>query len=77
MYITLADTMVRKLAALPEAGMGYQLVDVALSDGRKLEGLVVIDSTLLDVPAAAGAVDAADIMDIELRTNAGRKRRPM
>jgi hypothetical protein len=65
--ITLSNAMTRKLAALPEAGMGYQCVDADLRDGRRLEGVMVLESTLLDVPATAGKIDSDDILDIELR----------
>jgi hypothetical protein len=40
--ITLSNAMTRKLAALPEAGMGYQCVDADLRDGRRLEGVMVL-----------------------------------
>ena len=68
MFVTLSNAMTRKLAALPETGMGYQCVDVELRDGRRLEGVMVIESTLLDVPASAGTLDAADILNIEPRS---------
>ncbi|MGA8171343.1 MAG: hypothetical protein WB816_11035 [Methylocystis sp.] len=74
MLITLSNAMTRKLAALPEAGMGYQRVDVELRDGRRLEDVMVLESTLLDVPATAGKVDSDDILDIEVRSAPGAKR---
>jgi len=35
------------LVRLPEQGMGYQIVDVDLKNGRKLTDRIVLDSSLL------------------------------
>ena len=38
----------RKLAELPETGMGHQLVDLALSDGRHFRNMTVYNGTELE-----------------------------
>ncbi len=35
------------LSQLPEQGMGYQLVDLTLKDGRVMKGMVVLNCTYL------------------------------
>lgn len=45
--IKLLENQSQLLVLLPEQGMGYQIVDVELTDGRHLEKMVVIDSTYL------------------------------
>jgi hypothetical protein len=39
--IALAQRWVESLAALPETGMGYQVVSVFLADGGKFEQIVI------------------------------------
>jgi len=39
----LSRKWVDKLVNLPEAGMGYQTVDVRLKDGRTVKGLIVLN----------------------------------
>jgi len=39
----LSRKWVDKLVNLPEAGMGYQTVDVRLKDGRTVNGLIVLN----------------------------------
>lgn len=69
MLITLLPQIVEKLSTVPEAGMGYQIVEIVLRDGRHLRGLEVIDSTLLNIPDRMGHVEASDIVDIRPDTN--------
>jgi hypothetical protein len=50
MRIKLDERWVQRLLALPESGMGYQRVDVKMSDGRELRNAVVLNAELLEVP---------------------------
>jgi hypothetical protein len=50
MRIKLDKRWVERLLALPESGMGYQRVDVKMSDGRELRNAVVFNAELLELP---------------------------
>lgn len=52
-----------KLSELPESGMGYQLVDVELQDGRVLSGLMVFNGE--ECQSEVG-FDPNDIVEIRL-----------
>ena len=47
--VKLLDHQSKILVSLPEQGMGYQIVDIELSNGRILKNLFVIDSTILSL----------------------------
>jgi hypothetical protein len=40
------------LVALPESGMGYQVVDVIFTDGSSIESCVVSNAQYLDIPSS-------------------------
>lgn len=63
--ITLNKNQIEFLSKLPERGMGYQLVDLTLKDGRVLKDKVVINSTYLKLDESE-YVKADDIDKIEL-----------
>lgn len=50
MRIKLERRFVERLAKLPESGMGYQRVDLRLSDGRELKDVFVFNAEEADVP---------------------------
>ena len=68
MTVSLGIKLVRKLAKLPESGMGYQVVDLVLSDGRKLKNVVVFNSEQAEI--AEGVLGQAKITDVELSSSA-------
>jgi hypothetical protein len=41
--------------------MGYQRVDVTTTDGRSVQGLLVYNGELLDVPDELGELAVADL----------------
>lgn len=47
--VKLLDTQIKFLESLPEQGMGYQIVDIELKDGKKLINRIVLNSTYLKV----------------------------
>lgn len=63
MRIVLGPALVKKLVGLPESGMGYQIVDLILSDGRKLRNVIVFNSEEVEVPEEL--VRGAEIADVE------------
>ena len=46
--IELPNKLISELRKLPETGMGYQLVDLKLNDGRTLKKIVVLNSSTVD-----------------------------
>ena len=61
MRIKLERRWVERLLELPESGMGYQRVDVRLSDGHELRDLFVFNAEELDVPDEFSELEIADI----------------
>ncbi len=47
--IKLRDEHIKTLSELPETGMGYQVVDILLKDGKTLKNRIVINSEFLIV----------------------------
>jgi hypothetical protein len=66
-YVTLTNEIAKRLAAYPEDGMGYQIVDVTLADGRRIEGAVVINSSIVELPDALGRIGSTDIVGVLLQ----------
>ena len=65
MTVRLSPKWTERLLSLPESGMGYQVVDVTLRDGKTLSGLAVFNGQDIEPPPAA-SFDASDIVRIEL-----------
>lgn len=63
MRIKLDSRWTEKLKALPESGMGYQLVDVKTSDGRELRRVIALNAEWLEVP---DEFQRAEIVEIRL-----------
>lgn len=47
--ILLPENIISELIKLPEQGMGYQLVDILLADGRELKNKFVFNSSILEL----------------------------
>lgn len=65
MHVRLSPIWTEQLRRLPESGMGYQLVDVELRDGRRFRRLPVLQAEELVLPDAVSA-DSQDIRHIKL-----------
>ena len=65
MTVRLSPQWAELLLSLPETGMGYQVVDVTLRDGKTLPGLAVFNGQDMEPPPAE-SFDASDIVRIEL-----------
>lgn len=61
MRIKLDKHWTDRLLKWPESGMGYQRVDVTMTDGRELTNAVVLNAELLEVPAEFAEATVADI----------------
>lgn len=66
MQLALNDKMINRLLALPETGMGYQLVDLVLFDGRVVQRVPVFNSEIANLPETFRDVTASDIADVRL-----------
>ncbi len=63
--IQLPENIVKHLSNLPEQGMGYQIVNVILKNGRKLKRKVVLNSSILKVDKKE-KISSEDILGAEL-----------
>ncbi len=61
--VKLLDTQINILENLPEQGMGYQIVDLVLKNGKKLIEKVVLNSTFLQIDEQ---IDPTEIKEIKL-----------
>jgi len=50
MRLKLDDRWIRQLLSWPESGMGYQRVDVRLTDGREATDVLAFNAEELEVP---------------------------
>ncbi len=61
MRVKLEPRWTKRLLELPESGMGYQRVDVRLSDGRELRDLLIVSAEGLEVPGEFAGSPIADV----------------
>ena len=64
MRVALRPELTRKLVAMPESGMGYQLIDLILGDGRKIEHVLVFNAQEVEVPE--DLLRGTEIIDVRL-----------
>jgi hypothetical protein len=74
MQLVLAPKLIDKLAHMPEQGMGYQLVDLRLRDGRWLTAIVVRNGEFAQIPGGR-RLSADEVVDVRLTADA-KSRRP-
>ena len=60
----LNERWVDHLCGLPETGMGYQIVDVVLSNGKRFRDIAVYNSEEMEWPSGAGNIVPEDIVEI-------------
>jgi len=63
--VQLLDNQIKLLESLPEQGMGYQIVDIELQNGKKLIERVIFNSTYLKL-SDEEVVDPLQIKSIKL-----------
>jgi hypothetical protein len=66
-FIPLPEKFTRQLLAVPETGMGYQLVKVILTGGRILDHLRVFNASLLEWKNKE-PLQTEDIIKLELES---------
>jgi len=67
MQIELRSELINRLLALPESGMGYQLVDLILVDGRIVPNVQIFNCEIASLPDTFRDLRASDIADVRLR----------
>jgi hypothetical protein len=66
MQLELRQEMIDRLLALPESGMGYQLVDLVLVDGRIVPSVPVFNCEIAKLPDTFRGITAFDVADVRL-----------
>ena len=66
MRLQLDDRWISHLCGLPETGMGFQRVDIALQSGEVLTGVVVFNAEEVEWPADRPPIRPLDIAAITL-----------
>ena len=66
--IKLPESLINKLINLPESGMGYQIVNVILRNGKVLKKHKVLNSEIRMLEENE-LIQAIDIANIELENN--------
>lgn len=69
MRVRLARRWTKKLAHMPESGMGYQRVQVHLKAGRTVDDLVVYNARFLEIPDEVPPFEPEDIDEITLASD--------
>jgi hypothetical protein len=67
MQIELRSELINRLLGLPETGMGYQIVDLILTDGRIVANVKVFNCEIADLPDTFRNLRASDIADVRLK----------
>lgn len=62
--VRLTERWVDHVRGLPETGMGYQIVDVVLRNGKGFRGIVVRNAEEMEWPSGAGEMVPEDIVEI-------------
>jgi hypothetical protein len=73
MQLELRPEMVDRLIHMPESGMGYQVVDLVLIDGRVVPNVTVFNSEIADLPDEFRDVRPSDVTDVQLRSRGSRR----
>ena len=50
---------------MPESGMGYQVIDIILKDGRVITKVMVYNAEIVELPTEYNDVSEDDIKDIK------------
>jgi hypothetical protein len=65
--VKLPEILIKKLILLPEQGMGYQIVNVTLKDGKVLKDRRVLNATFLLLKAEE-EISTNEIQDVNLES---------
>jgi hypothetical protein len=60
--IKLPKKIIEKLKNLPEAGMGYQIVNFKMKNGKILENITVFNSSIANIDNKINIFEIADVI---------------
>ncbi len=63
MEIELSDNWIKKLQELPETGMGYQIVNLILTNGKVFDYIIVLNCSIVIIEEK---IEISQIKNIEL-----------
>jgi hypothetical protein len=63
MHLQLKSKIVDRLLALPESGMGYQVVDLVLADGRIIPNVTILNGEIATLPDSLH-ISSSEIADV-------------
>lgn len=72
MQIELRKDIISRLLALPENGMGYQIVDLVLADGRIVPNVMIFNCEIADLPESFRDIRPSDVTDVRPVRNQSR-----
>ncbi|MFA6264750.1 MAG: hypothetical protein WC670_03415 [Pseudolabrys sp.] len=64
MQIELNKSIVNRLLGMPETGMGYQIVDLVLLDGRIVPNVKIFNCEVASLPDSYRNIGPSDVADI-------------
>jgi hypothetical protein len=64
MQLQLQSAIVSRLLRFPEDGMGYQIVDLVLVDGRVIPNVTVLNGEIANLPESLRGIRASEIADV-------------
>jgi len=67
MKLKLNESWTKKLLKFPEAGMGYQRVDVVLKSGEIIKDIVVLNAEDITLPDKYLGLKLEDISDLRVK----------
>lgn len=66
MRLQLNDHLTNHLRKLPESGMGFQLVDIRLKNGKELHSISAFNCEEIELPSRYPSISSNDIEKIQL-----------
>ena len=66
MRLKLSKKWIDYLLKMPETGMGYQIVNIKLKDGRLIENVFAFNSEEIDLPEKYDGIKEEDIEEIKI-----------
>lgn len=66
--VRLPKNVIKKLQGMPESGMGYQIVNFKLRNGKSLNDLTVLNCSIALVD---GDIDVSQVCEVELSEKKG------
>ena len=64
--LELRPEIVDRLWRMPETGMGYQIVDLVLVDGRVVSNVTICNAELANLPEQFSHIKPADVTDVRM-----------